>query len=80
LAEADRRVDRNITGFNAAVDSALHHYNPAYVEAAKTLEIRLKTRRGFNPRGAVISMIGLFPVPAFFFERFNKKIHTGMSG
>jgi hypothetical protein len=46
LAEADRRVDRDIVGIDAAVESALHHYDPAFVEAAKVLDRRLKSFRG----------------------------------
>jgi hypothetical protein len=46
LAEADRRVDRDLTGVNAAVESALHHFDPAIVEAAKRIEFRLKSFRG----------------------------------
>jgi hypothetical protein len=46
IAEADRRVDRDIAGINAAVESALHHFDPVMAEAARRLEIRLKSFRG----------------------------------
>jgi hypothetical protein len=46
IAEADRRVDRDIAGISAAVESALHHFDPAMAEAARRLEIRLKSFRG----------------------------------
>jgi hypothetical protein len=46
LAEADRRVDRDVAGIEAAVESALHHYIPSFVEAAKALEQRLKAFHG----------------------------------
>jgi hypothetical protein len=46
LAEADRRVDRDIVGINAAVKSALHHFDPEVVKAAQSLELRLKSFRG----------------------------------
>jgi hypothetical protein len=46
LAEADRRVDRDLVGINAAVDSALHHFDPVMVEAARRMEVRLKSFRG----------------------------------
>jgi hypothetical protein len=46
IAEADRRVDRNVTGINAVVTASLHHYDPAVVEAAKVLDLRLKSFRG----------------------------------
>ena len=46
LAEADRRVDRDIVGINSAVASALHHFDPQVVEAARRVEIRLKSFRG----------------------------------
>jgi hypothetical protein len=46
LAELDRRIDRDIVGFEAAVDSALHHYTTAFVEAAKALKLRLISFHG----------------------------------
>jgi hypothetical protein len=46
LAEADKRVDRDIVGINAAVKSALHHFDPDVVKAAQSLELRLKSFRG----------------------------------
>jgi hypothetical protein len=46
IAEADRRIDRDIAGINAAVESALRHFDPAVVEAAKILELRLKSFHG----------------------------------
>ncbi|MDR1346328.1 MAG: DUF6261 family protein [Bacteroidales bacterium] len=46
IAEADRRVDRDITGINAAIASALRHYDPAVAKAARELEVRMKSIRG----------------------------------
>jgi hypothetical protein len=46
IAEADRRVDRDIVGINAAIASAAHHYDPAVAEAARELEVRMKAFRG----------------------------------
>ncbi|MDR1563183.1 MAG: DUF6261 family protein [Dysgonamonadaceae bacterium] len=46
LEEIDKRLDRNIVGLNAAIESALHHYNPKMVEAAKRLSLRMKSFRG----------------------------------
>jgi hypothetical protein len=46
IVEADRRVDRDITGITEAVNSALHHFNPAFVEAAHVIDIRLKAFNG----------------------------------
>ncbi|MDR0756641.1 MAG: DUF6261 family protein, partial [Tannerella sp.] len=46
LAGADRRVDRDLVGINAAVESALHHFDPAVVAAARRIEVRLKSFRG----------------------------------
>ncbi|MDR3252986.1 MAG: DUF6261 family protein [Tannerella sp.] len=46
LAEADRRLDRDIVGLNSAVDSALHHFDPDIREAARKVAIRLKSFRG----------------------------------
>jgi hypothetical protein len=45
-AETDRCIDRDIVGLNAAVNSALRHYNPAWVEAAKSLKLHLRSFRG----------------------------------
>jgi hypothetical protein len=46
LAETDRRIDRDIVGINSVVAAALHHFDPAMVEAARHIEIRLKSFRG----------------------------------
>lgn len=46
IAAADSRRDRAIVGISAAVESALHHYDPAMVVAARALEIRLKAFHG----------------------------------
>jgi hypothetical protein len=46
IAEADRRVDRDVAGISIAVESALHHFDPLVEEAARHLEIRLKSFRG----------------------------------
>ncbi|MDR1878837.1 MAG: DUF6261 family protein, partial [Bacteroidales bacterium] len=46
LAEADRRVDRDIVGINAAIKSALHHFDPEVVKAAQSLERRMKSFNG----------------------------------
>jgi hypothetical protein len=46
LAEIDKRIDRDIVGINAAVKSALHHFDPDVVKAAQNLELRLKSFRG----------------------------------
>ncbi|MDR0413375.1 MAG: DUF6261 family protein, partial [Dysgonamonadaceae bacterium] len=45
LAESDHRRDRAIVGFTTAVRSALHHYDPKFLEAAKRLEVCIKTFR-----------------------------------
>jgi hypothetical protein len=50
IAEADRRIDRDIVGFNAAITSALHHYDPAIVEAARELEVRMKAFRDIEKK------------------------------
>jgi hypothetical protein len=46
IAEADSHIDRDIVGITAAVNSALHHFNSAIVEAAELIDIRLKSFRG----------------------------------
>ncbi|MDR0412495.1 MAG: DUF6261 family protein [Dysgonamonadaceae bacterium] len=45
LAESDHRRDRAVVGFTTAVRSALHHYDPKCLEAARRLEVRIKTFR-----------------------------------
>jgi len=42
LAEADKRIDRCIAGIKAVILSALHHFDPLVVEAARMLNDRLK--------------------------------------
>jgi hypothetical protein len=42
IAAADRRVDRCLTGMNAAIASARHHFNHEVVEAAQSLYNRIK--------------------------------------
>jgi hypothetical protein len=42
IMEADRRVDLDLVGIKAAIHAALHHIDPAIVEAARQLNFRLK--------------------------------------
>ena len=42
LAEADRRIDRDVTAIREAIRSAMHHFNASIAEAAKQLNVRLK--------------------------------------
>jgi uncharacterized FlaG/YvyC family protein len=42
IAEADKRIDKCITGINNAVKAGLSHFDPAVVDAAKVLTIRMK--------------------------------------
>jgi hypothetical protein len=42
IAEADHLDDRLITGIRETVNAALHHFNPAIVEAAQSVQLRLK--------------------------------------
>jgi hypothetical protein len=46
IAEADHRRDRAVVGINTIVKSYLHYFDPRIVEAAQSLEIRLKSFRG----------------------------------
>ncbi|MDR1561693.1 MAG: DUF6261 family protein [Dysgonamonadaceae bacterium] len=46
LAEADKRVDRDIAGITAIVEAGLLHFDPRYVEAAKKISNRLKSFKG----------------------------------
>jgi hypothetical protein len=42
IANADHRDDRLITGIRETVNAALHHFDPAVVTAAQSLQLRLK--------------------------------------
>jgi hypothetical protein len=42
IAEADRQIDRLLTGINAVVQAALHSSQPAVMEAARKVQIMLK--------------------------------------
>jgi hypothetical protein len=42
ITDADHRDDRLITGIRDTVDAAMHHFNPAIVAAATSLNLRLK--------------------------------------
>jgi hypothetical protein len=46
LAEADRRIDRDIVGINSAIESALHHYDEKVAKDARVLELRMRGFRG----------------------------------
>jgi hypothetical protein len=46
LADADHRIDCDIAGIDAAVESALFHYDPTFVEASKVLKLRLTSFHG----------------------------------
>jgi hypothetical protein len=41
IAEADQRVDRCLVGMNATITAALHHFDPAVVDAAQSLKNRI---------------------------------------
>ncbi|GHT82580.1 hypothetical protein FACS189467_7920 [Bacteroidia bacterium] len=43
LADADHRVDRDIVALNSIIETGLHHFNPAVVEAAHSLQVVFKT-------------------------------------
>jgi hypothetical protein len=42
IAVADHRVDRTLTGMNQTIASGLHHFDPATVEAAQSLNNRFE--------------------------------------
>ena len=46
LAEADSLRDRILVGLNAAVNAFLHHFDASRVEAARVIELRLKSFHG----------------------------------
>jgi hypothetical protein len=46
LVELDSMLDKYLIGFNSAVKAAMHHFNPAIVEAAKAVEVRMRPFRG----------------------------------
>jgi hypothetical protein len=42
IAEADKLVDRYVIGIKSMVEAAVHHFDPQVVEAAESIEKRLK--------------------------------------
>jgi hypothetical protein len=42
LAEADKRVDRDVVGINSVVNAGLHHFSPPTVAAANEIHERMK--------------------------------------
>jgi len=50
LKELDARIDRVIVSINAAITSALHHFNPEIVVAAKILRDRMKNFGGITSK------------------------------
>ncbi|MDR3350584.1 MAG: DUF6261 family protein [Prevotellaceae bacterium] len=46
MADADHRVDRVLVAISTAVNAALHHIDPAIVEAARHLKLRLNAFHG----------------------------------
>jgi hypothetical protein len=46
LADANRRMDRALVAINSSISSALHHFDPALVKAARHLKLRLKAFHG----------------------------------
>jgi hypothetical protein len=46
LEGIDSKLDRYIVGFNSAIIAAMHHFNQTIVEAARAVEVRMKSFRG----------------------------------
>jgi hypothetical protein len=42
LAEADRRVDRDIVGINSVINAGMHHFDPEIVALANEIHLRMK--------------------------------------
>jgi hypothetical protein len=62
VAEADQRVDRDITGMNSVIDAGLHHFDANIVEAAKSLRNRFKnfgdiTRKSYEMQVADVNIL-----------------------
>jgi hypothetical protein len=62
IAEADHRVDRCLAGMNAAIASALHHFDPTVVEAAKSLHNRFQafghiSRKSYEEESAAVTLL-----------------------
>ncbi|MDR2362178.1 MAG: DUF6261 family protein [Prevotellaceae bacterium] len=46
LSEADKRRDRCLVGINSSIEAGLHHFDPAVVQAAHSIKMRIKAFRG----------------------------------
>jgi hypothetical protein len=62
IADADDRIERDITGMNNVIDAGLHHFTPAVVEAAQSLHNRFKnfgdiTRKSYEMQVADINIL-----------------------
>jgi hypothetical protein len=62
IADADDRIERNVTGMNSIIDAGLHHFSPGVVDAAKSLHNRFKsfgniTRKSYETQIADINIL-----------------------
>jgi hypothetical protein len=62
IAEADQRVDRTLVGMRGVIVAALHHFDPATVEAAQSLFNRLEafghiTRKAYEEETLDVNLL-----------------------
>jgi hypothetical protein len=62
IADADDRIERDVTGMNSIIDAGLHHFSPDVVDAAKSLHNRFKsfgniTRKSYETQVADINIL-----------------------
>jgi hypothetical protein len=62
IADADLRVDRCIVGMQSVIGAAMHHFDPAVVEAAKSLYNRFHsfgslTRKNYEEETGIVSLL-----------------------
>jgi hypothetical protein len=62
IADADQRIDRDVTGMNSIIDAGLHHFDTATVEAARSLHNRFRsfgdiTRKSYELQIADVNIL-----------------------
>jgi hypothetical protein len=78
ILKPDLRIDTHIVGINAIITANLHHYDPARVQAAKTLEARMKAlgqigRKKYEDESSAVQVLvadlqGIFKAESAFLE------------
>jgi len=62
IADADKLVDRYVVGINSTVDAAVHHFDPAVVEAGESIAKRLKAlgsieRKSYEEESSAVKVL-----------------------